>query len=320
MNAFVPIKPIPETSSGYDNFLKFLQGAGAVSNLADTIMYRHIPDPPGRYNEKNILNKPVQLSSVWRNSPEKDALLKAEPYLKNSIISASQYDKYGQTIGEQEGLIQTFGNKNVKGKQDVIPHAEVTIGKGVETKETKKNFEEYERKRIKNLLGHEVNGHAPAMIRPDFQAASNNGGRKFEYDRLTGAFSENKVPVHDQYIRSAREIIAESNQAGVKDFSIRISKHNPDYDLTYGMPEARAAVRPQEQIISFLPQFMQDKSLVDKIAQAGKSFGKLMGVAGLPSQVTDYDNLRKEVNQNGAIGGYAKWLGLNTYDPTKDAI
>lgn len=50
-----------------------------------------------------------------------------------------------------------------------------------------------------------------------------------------------------------------------------------------------------------------------------KTLSKLLPALGA-TQILDSANLLKDVKENGSTAGYAKWLGLQTYDPTKEGI
>lgn len=280
-NAFIPIKPIPESSSGYDNFLKHLQNIGATSNLADTIMYKHMADPKGSYNAQKTL-RPTPLPELMIGSPEKTALLKAEPYLNKSTFISSPSVRSGEGFTLPEGNPYTDPN----------PRVAVSVGTNLTPKQ------------VTSSVPHEVFGHAPTVARMEYQHP-----RQYFFDRKNGVLmnpQENASAGIDNYIRSNQEILAESNQAVDKKFSTRLSPKSELYDK---YPQHRTAVQPNEQVINFFPKYMQDKGLVNRIANIGKRFGKIAGVVGSPLQALDsarlYDEVKATTNPTKA---YQRWL------------
>jgi len=306
-NAFVPIKPIPESSSGYENFLKFLGNAGAVTNLADSIMYRHLPDPKGRYNKNETLNKSVPYEKMLVDSPEKNALLKAEPLLKKAVVTTNPTIPTNNAFTE----IPVYGNDGYSAKI------------GLPDSYTKTPV-------IQQLIKHEMFGHAPTVIRMGRQT----NGMPLYYDRAKDTLYDELALMNasdpayaqtgdldprDAYRRNSQEIIAESNMQKDKDFSRRLSDgtidNHPKLSKSKVLPDVANAVPPENQFVHVYPQYMQNPNLLSRIRELASKMGRAIPALTAPAQILDMKNLYNDINDKGMNAGYAKWLGLHTQSP-----
>ena len=110
---------------------------------------------------------------------------------------------------------------------------------------------------------------------------------------------------------------------------------NPD--LVEGAADARLFSRPKGDNLANKPQLKDvgmptygqerltrgdvlqwRKSGIEDMARPIVKLPMVAGALGGASGVMSANDLRNDVNQNGPIAGYAKWLGLQTKNPTQD--
>lgn len=277
-NAFIPIRPIPESSSGYQNFLNFLANAGAVTNLADSIMYRWKDNPEIRIGYPEEVSFPVQsragkldtdINGVTKPSAKLSDLKKAEPYINNIRITNNslngQDGQYSMHKTKPAGLARIRAPFSVKGQQDTINHE--VLGHGVST--TRPEFQE------RNMRVAEGKGRYP-----DFY--DNYTKRIIPFDEYNS--------YKNYYERSTPEIMAESNRVNDKTFGTRLEYNGV----------TTPAARPEVQVHPIYRNFMQNIS----------KLGKAMPAISIPSQILQLKDLYDGINKNGVSSAYAKWLGL----------
>lgn len=277
-NAFVPIKPISDKSSGYQNFLNFLQAANAFSNPADSIMYRWKDNPS---IDVNYINQgPVNTQAgtlkttpkeLMGSDPRFSALSKAEPYINNINIE-------NNPIMHADGSFRMHRNK---------PAAMVDVKTGISVPMSR------------NVISDEVLGHGISDFRPSYQNKKITGKQHPDfYDNKTGklmSYSEfDSSP--DYYDRASQEIMAESNIHNDKNISTRSNNYGNKVD----------AVATAEQVHPVYKGFMQNLSKLD-----GKTVSAL-GAVTSPLQVIQGKDLYDKIKSKGTSAGYADWLGLNT--------
>ena len=273
-NAFVPIRPIPESSSGYQNFLNFLANAGAVTNLADSIMYRHLDDPKVSvgYPEEQSYRPSMRnthlkddLVNFMSDGVSKDKLLKAEPLMKN--ISVRNLDMPSDTLG-------TYVNHNEgnnTGRVWINTSASVPAA-------------EYG-------LKHEGFGHGATDIRMGNEQTRLSGMPKPNmFDNKTGKIYsfEDYLKSEDLYNRSTPEIMSESNIAKDKTMSSRYAT------------EPNTAVMSNKQVHPIYPRFMQNI----------KKLGRTIPALTIPSEIIGLKKLYDGIKKDGVSHAYSKWLGL----------
>lgn len=282
-NAFIPIKPIPDKSSGYQNFLNWLGNVGAFSNMANSVMYRHVPDPKvsvgypeeQSYPEGQRLGKlKSNLSDFMENGPQKENLLKAEPMLKKTTVR-------NRAMPDADASFNISNIQNLNGERG----SRIFVGDHI-------NNVRYN----EELLRHEGLGHAASEVRP----MQKTGPHPDYFDNKTGKIHnfDEFYNSSDMYKRATPEIIAESNIANDKTLSTR--------NASKGI----LAVPPSEQVHPIYKNFMQNLS----------KLGKVIPAITTPLQIKQTGDLYDNIRQKGPVGGYADWLGLQTNNPTKDYL